>query len=302
MKKGNTFLLSVLFLFVFIFAAGDILNAQHQHLTQYLPEEIDAWRAAKDRLLDEESIYDYINGAGEVYKAYNFHRLLARRFVKETHPDIIVDFFDMGSAENAFGVFTHDMDGEETDIGQGAVYRAGLLSFWKDRFFVSIYTLKETDATREAVLAAGRRIAAAIPEQGDKPALLGLLPEAFSLNSNVRYFYSHFILNYHFFVSIDNIFLLGPDTEAVLSASQQDDTRLLIIRYPDQDRAAQARSGFVEAYMPDAPDTGIIQTEDETWTATALKQRLLVTVFHAPSAEAAEALIATLFSQSNFED
>ena len=45
---------------------------------------------------------------------------MARRFHKDGKPDIVVDAFDMGSSEDAFGVFTHDLDGED------AADRAGL--------------------------------------------------------------------------------------------------------------------------------------------------------------------------------
>ncbi|MCK7482265.1 MAG: hypothetical protein M0C28_37800 [Candidatus Moduliflexus flocculans] len=89
-------------------------------------------------------IFDYIDGAGEVYRSYNMRRLVARRFHKDGRPDIVVDAFDMGSAADAFGVFTHDLDGEDASIGQGSAYKAGLLSFWKDRYFLSVYAEEET--------------------------------------------------------------------------------------------------------------------------------------------------------------
>jgi len=49
----------------------------------------------------------------------------------------------MGTSEDAFGVFTHDTDGDRIDIGQEARYRPGWLSFWQNRFYVSIYLEKE---------------------------------------------------------------------------------------------------------------------------------------------------------------
>ncbi len=105
-----------------------------------LPERIKAWRAVpEDRFFDDQTIFDYIDGAGEVYRAYNMKACLSRRYTATGQPDIMLDIFDMGSSADAFGVFTHDRDGEAVPIGQAALYRPGWLSFWKDRFFVSIF-------------------------------------------------------------------------------------------------------------------------------------------------------------------
>ena len=78
-------------------------------LASLAPDEIMGWKAKEERTYDPRTIFDYIDGAGEVYRSYNFKNLLARRFEKEGQTDPVVDFFDMGLASDAFGVFTHDL-------------------------------------------------------------------------------------------------------------------------------------------------------------------------------------------------
>jgi hypothetical protein len=53
-------------------------------------------------------------------------------------------------------------------VGQGALYRPGWLSFWKGRFFVSIYIEKETEAAKEAIGELSRVVASLIKDQGPK--------------------------------------------------------------------------------------------------------------------------------------
>ncbi len=203
--------------------------------------------------------------------------LVARRFHKDGRPDIVVDAFDMGTSEDAFGVFTHDLDGENAGIGQGSTYKAGLLSFWKDRFFVSVYAEEETADTREAVLDLGRRIAAAIPARGEPPDLL--------------LFHTHSVLNYHYFVADTNILLLDRDTDAVLAAYGGKDDRsfLLVVSYGNGSAAAGAARAFRQAYMPDAQDKSAVKTENGRWTALRASGRYVAVVFDAVSAEAASA-------------
>jgi len=255
-------------------------------LGDLLPQEINGWQAAaKDEIYDPQSIFDYIDGAGEVYRSYNFKQLLARRFTKEGKPDIVADLFDMETSKDAFGVFTHDLEGEEAGIGQGSTYNGGLLSFWKDRFFVSLYSEEETEDTRKALFALGEKVASSIKKEGKRPDIVSLLPSENLAEKSAHYFHNHLILNYHFYVSDENILLLDQQTEAALGIYREDDEKsyLLVVRHPEVNKASQAYKSFMQSYMPDATELGLVQTEDLKWTATKLHQDFIIIIFNAPS-------------------
>jgi hypothetical protein len=250
-------------------------------LASFIPVTAGPWLSEADQVFDAETVFDYIDGAGEVYRSYNMRGLVARRFHKDGRPDIVVDAFDMGSAEDAFGVFTHDLDGEDAAIGQGSAYKAGLLSFWKDRYFVSVYAEEETPETKALVLDLGRRIAAAIPGTGERPALLALLPPDGLEGGRVRFFHSHAVLNYHFFVAEANVLLLGPETDAVLAPYGPG--RLFVAAYGAPAAAARARDSFAAAYLPEAGASGALRTENGRWTAVRTGGDLVAVVFDAAS-------------------
>ena len=86
-------------------------------LQSKLPTRIHGWQAEPaDRIFDDRTIFSYIDGAAEVYRAYNLKSCLSRRYTKSAATAIILDIFDMGTGEDAFGVFTHDTDGERLEI------------------------------------------------------------------------------------------------------------------------------------------------------------------------------------------
>lgn len=255
-------------------------------LGDLLPQEINGWQAtAKDEIYDPQTIFDYIDGAGEVYRSYNFKQLLARRFTKEGKPDIVADLFDMETSKDAFGVFTHDLEGEDARIGQGSTYNGGLLSFWKDRFFVSLYSEEETEDTRKALFALGEKVASSIKKEGKEPDIVSLLPSENLVERSAHYFHNHLILNYHFYVSDENILLLDQQTEAALGIYREDDEKsyILVVHYPEGKKASQAYKSFMQSYMPDATELGLVQTEDLKWTAANLHQDFVIIIFNAPS-------------------
>jgi len=289
------------FLIFFVMGGAAVMGQdktmEKRDLPSYLPQDVLGWKTAgEDQWYDPQTIFDYIDGGGEVYRAYNFRRLFARRLKRQGQPDILVDFFDMGSANDAFGVFTHDLDGDDWGIGQGSTYKSGLLSFWRDRYFICLTAETETPEVKQALTVLGKHIAAAIGKDGAKPALLNFLPAGAAAEKNVHYFHNHIILNYHFYVSDGNILKLDQTTDAILARMGEKGNRsyFLLVGYTDPKRASQAYASFTKAFMPDAVEPGLVQTEDKKWTAARVRGRFVAVVFNASTAAEGKGLLATV--------
>lgn len=263
-------------------------------LAALIPAAFEGWAVEEDQSFDRETIFSYIDGAGEVYRSYNFQRLFARRMARQGKPALIADLFDMGTSADAFGVFSHDIGGEDARVGQGSAYQGGLLSFWKDRYFVSVYTEDETEETRAAVFGLAEKVATAIPGEGAKPDLIADLPAQGLDPRSVRYFHNHLVLNIHYFVSQENILRLDQKTEAVLGLYGEKGSlgRLLMIRYPNADLAGEALSNFLGAYLPEGKEARAVRTENGKWTAARLLWERIAIVFDAPTATDAGTLLA----------
>jgi hypothetical protein len=259
-----------------------------------LPKQINTWTANPgDRIFDPASIFSYINGGAEVYKAYNMRYCFSRRYTSPTGPAIILDIFDMGTSQDAYGVFTHDTDGEALAVGQDARFRPGWLSFWKNRFFVSVYMEEETPAAEKAVKELGRQVAALIPAKGTRPHLLLKLPAEGLDSKNIRYLHHPIVLNYHFYLAEKNILNISQQTDAVLADYRhgQEKAKLLLVKYPGSAIATSSLSNFLKHYLPDADKSGIALLENGKWTAARLKERWLVIMLEADSRKFAESLL-----------
>lgn len=307
MRRGKLRWLYLLLFQVFIFyplmeaAVGSKIKLEKKEkkeeisklLASFLPPEIEGWKPIEqDILYDPETIFSYIDGAGEVYRAYNFRWLLVRRYERKNYPAIIVDFFDMGRSEDAFGIFTHDLEGERILIGQDGLYKGGWLAFWKDQFYVSIYSEQETEEIKKGIITLGKKIAQAIPKEGKRPLIVDYLPIDWDRNK-AHYFHLLSSLNYHFFVTTENWLELDETTEAVLAWKQKENKKmyLLIINYADEAKAQRAINKFLQNYLPEADETGTARTEDGFWDGAKAHKALGVVVFGANSAQEVETLI-----------
>jgi hypothetical protein len=274
--------------------ASKSISSSFDDLRRSLPARVMGWKAEPgDRLFDSKTIFDYINGAGEVYRAYNLQLCLSRRYVISNGPVMILDIFDMGSSQDAFGVFTHDREGKPLDIGQGSRYRPGWLSLWKGRFFISVYVESETPDTEKAVIGLGKSVAALIPEKGPRPRILSRLPANGLMENSVRYLHHPIILNYHFYLADENILNIGPDTDAVLATYRKrgQGAWLLLVMYPVDHQGKAALDSFLRYYLPESDHKGMDLLENGKWSAATLTGRLLVIVLDADSRNLAEHLI-----------
>jgi hypothetical protein len=286
-------------------ALGETISA----VDAALPDELLGWRTVPDErvVYNRETLYDYIDGSAELYLSYGFHHLVCCRYVQMGEPDIVVDLFDMGTSQNAFGVFSQSREVIEDAFGQGSQYTEGLLLFWKGRYYVSILSSPETGRSKDAVFELARMIASAIPDEGPLPDVLARLPREGLVEESVRYFRHYIWLNSHYYVADENILHIDDTTHAVLAKYRRDREGgteaeiLLVVRYPDEAAAAAAHDEFVAQYLPErseGPAKPAVRIEDGTWSACRARGDLVAVVFNAPSEEGAVSLIGAVLESN----
>ena len=271
-------------------------TGKKMEMKKLLPLEMGSYRAdEKDEFYDRNTTFRYMDGAAELYRSFAFKLLMVRRYVKADHPPIVVELFDMGSPEDAFGVFSFETEGEDVRVGQTSDYGGGLLRFWQGKFFINVYAEQETSSTKQDVLELGKVIADSLKHEGQKPKLINYLPGEGLAERSIRYFHLHQGLNYHYFVSHENILHLGKQINAVLATYQPTEQKgkalLLLIQYPTRKLAEEALKSFTKVYMPESSASRVIQTENGRWAAAQSHQEFVIVVFDAPLKEKVGELI-----------
>jgi hypothetical protein len=260
------------------------------------PAAAEGWKwDGKEEIYGSRAIFDYMDGAGEVYLAYNFKNLMVRQFERTGYPHIIAELYDMGSSNDAYGIFSLERQDEDAGIGQGSEFGGGLLRFWKGKFFVSVYADGEGPEVGQTILSLGRAIADSIQVTGQAPKLIGALPdgEMGFVEKSIRYLHSPVLLNQRFFIATRNILNLNPKTEVILSQYLRSGKKihLLLVRYPDGKEAEAALQSFKRAYMPEVSENGRLQTEDKKWTLAKRTKEFVLIVFGASNEREGEELI-----------
>ena len=267
-------------------------------LKEVIQDEVSGWhREGNVEKYDRETIFRYMNGAGEIYRMYDYRGMEVLRMVKVEQPEIKIEMFDMGSPDDAFGVFSHMREGDEAGVGEGSEYRKGLLCFWQGKYFFCIIAEEETDQTKQIIFELANIITGFYKASNTKPAILNILPEENLDKNSIRYFNLPSSLNYHYFVSDKNIFYLNKETDAVLARYGSSYCYLLCIEYPSAIRSKNAFKNFLEAYLPEA-DTGqtiyFQMISESKWIYAQYLSEYVAIVFDAPTYKFADDLLVQL--------
>ena len=274
-------------------------------LDKLLPGESAGWRpAGPDRAYNRETSQAYLRGTAEGYLAYGFRGLLVREYADPAGAPLVAEVYDMDTAADAYGVFANDPAGEAVTVGHEALYRGGLLRFWKGPYFVRLRAARETAASRGFLVDLGRKIAAAISEEGAKPVLLGCLPAARLKKASVRYFHKQSTLNPYYYFVDENALLLDEGTEAALGryAEAGGEAMLLVCRYRTAADARRAYLKFGRVYFSGSfdgrGDSMVERIESGEFGAAQLTGACLILVLESPSRASCEALLAAAASSA----
>ncbi|MCP4573681.1 MAG: hypothetical protein GY838_15085 [bacterium] len=155
-----------------------------------------SWTAVdQEYRFGRDSLWEYINGAAELFLTYRFSELVVADF-ELGDAALTVSVYDMGGKLDAYGVYETEKPRDAellADAGAAAVLQPpyqGL--FIKDRFYVKIEA-GGGDVTAEVLGAAMRDVAAALPGDDSLPPELSALPETGRVPGTVAFAGSDFL-------------------------------------------------------------------------------------------------------------
>ena len=135
----------------------------------------------------------------DLYYAYGFKRQAEVEYETPqfgSRPLILLEVFDMGSPENAFGIYNfHTYPKMKFEwIGSKAMLSGNYLRFSKGKYFIQIEGYEIATGIREGMVTLAKTIATQIKDPPPEPPILSLLPSRNKVNGSVKLFRSNWVL------------------------------------------------------------------------------------------------------------
>jgi len=316
--------ISIIIILILAILAGVILKMKTTSIR--LPETIGSWtRPDSPQIVTSSNIFDYMNGAGELYIGYRFDHLEVYEYASDSQDDILVELYFMDTSDDAFGLLSLDWGGDPVVLSPSsadrttgskdqfsrALYGEGLLRIWSDELYARVMAYRETPEAKEAVLTIGRAIAANqrnLPGPEILESLSPVIDSEWRLRRDrTRFFRSYLVLNSIYYVSPENILDLKLSVDAITAPYEKTNdsgdrkrARFILVRYIDPESAQRALTHFHEAFLPEykvgfrkdsaTQDIHVFDVEGG-WLGYRLHGSHLAIVFDCPDQESARKII-----------
>ncbi len=165
---------------------------------------LDGWRltAEVQRFLPK-TLYEYINGAADLYLACDFEELWVAEYASDRKGSVVVEVYRHRTPRDAFGIYSQERPAEAPPVPVGSQGYAdtNLLNFVAGPYYVKISSSGTGAADREVLMRFGSATASGLGTDGGLPPELQLFPAEGKRANSEKYLTRNF-LGYPFFNAV----------------------------------------------------------------------------------------------------
>lgn len=177
-----------------ISAANDAAGPGHEKLFPV----IDGWeKPAGVDVYTPETLWDIINGAADVFMAYDFQELYWAEYINSGDDGIyiVMEVYRQGCPVNAFGVYSQERPRPPklVDIGVQGYTAPGVLHFFVADSYVKIRSHDRSEETAGIMEQLGRHVSSALDPDPRFPAIVTVLPDEGKVEFSDQYINTNFL-------------------------------------------------------------------------------------------------------------
>ena len=164
---------------------------------------IPGWNSSGDvQTFSPKTLYEYINGAADLYLASDFEELKVAEYANEKKASVVVEAYRHRTPRDAFGIYSQERlpDADFLGIGAQGYVDKNILNFVCGSYYVKINSFNTGAEDREVLQAIAKKMEESLGEKGGLPSLLSAFPPEGKKGNSEKYITRNF-LGYTFFNS-----------------------------------------------------------------------------------------------------
>lgn len=176
-KKYNIVCLAVVFLALEVWSAPWAFSSDWK---SFVFPEVAGWKRSADiQTFSPRTLYEYIDGAADLYLTYDFEALKVAEYHNEKKGSVTVDVYFHKTPLRAFGIYSQERlpDAEFIDVGAQGYVESNALNFLSGPYYVKISSYNTGPEDREILITFAKKIAESLGEKGALPSILSSFPE-----------------------------------------------------------------------------------------------------------------------------
>ena len=165
--------------------------------------EITGWKQSGEiQTFIPKTLYEYINGAADLYLTYDFQELKVAEYQNEKKASVTIDVYRHKTPIHAFGIYSQERlpNANFIDIGAQGYIENNVFNFFTGPYYVKIISYQTGAEDREILLAFAKKVSGNLGGKGAPPSLLTTFPAEGKIKNSEKFIAQNF-LGYSFFYS-----------------------------------------------------------------------------------------------------
>lgn len=158
--------------------------------------EMKGWTfKGKPDLYTPDNLFEYINGAAEVFLMYDFEKLATLTYENNQKHSITVEIYRHRDKILGFGIYAQEKPQQSAflKIGTQGYYEKGVLNFFKGKYYVKISSFDIKDGEQKILENLASMVAARLDSGLGFPAAMSCFPEKGLVKNSERFIAKHFL-------------------------------------------------------------------------------------------------------------
>jgi hypothetical protein len=171
------------------------LNAGETDISTIFPT-LEGWtQKGKPDVYTPDNLFEYINGAAEVFLSYDFQVLATITYENQKKNSFTVDVYRHNDDRNGFGIYSAEkpQKGNFIPIGAQGYYEKGILNFLKGTYYVKMSGYDLGDNDKQVLTTAAEAIAEVLKGTVGFPTAAKCFPGKGKLTNSERYINQNFL-------------------------------------------------------------------------------------------------------------
>lgn len=167
----------------------------------FLLPDIASWKPAESpQNYFPENLFEYINGAAEIYLAYDFKELIVAQYERrDSEFNVAVEIYDMGNGKNSFGIYSAERypDNKFISVGTQGYLEEEALNFLVGKYYIKLLCFDCNGNSDDYLKLFSQEIVKKVKDKDAFPVLLKAFPKE-GLTPNTEKFFLRNFMGYDF--------------------------------------------------------------------------------------------------------
>lgn len=171
------------------------LNGTSKGMETFFPQ-LEGWaKKGNPQIYIPDNLFEYINGAADVYLSYDFQKLATATFENSQKNSFTIDIYRHNNPKNGFGIYTQEkpQEGPFLAIGTQGYYEKGILNFLKGCYYVKISGYDLGDRDKTILTKAAQQVAKNLDGENRFPKTVESFPQKRKIEHSERYIAKNFL-------------------------------------------------------------------------------------------------------------